>query len=909
MISTGKNNTNECGIYPIGDQSDPYHIGNVYGGIPTNLITNAIGWFLLMIMFIMIRKSAFKYMNIDQLGHLLTNTEKNISRLIHVFFSASQPTTDTDKTPSDCEEGVTNAGLQPSPTSSSSGDQNDANNVVVCNEGEGGETDLVDCTGMGDELVRNRSSTSDSSISSSNLLNSRRQELTRRNSVLREGDSFWAWLVQFITFSDSTMLKLAGPDAVQYLRFQKYLIAFVLLTTIICICIILPFNFQGDLQGSTLDFGHTTLSNLKPESNSLFVHIIFSFILFPISIFIMRRFSIRLDFRDASLEITRTVQIENIPHHMCVEKLIRRHFSEAYSRIQVKDVKIVFDVSKLTDLSIQLKDAKDARKYGEMYKASHRQDLQMYPHCAARCCSCFCVCCSAKVDVIEWYSTEEQRLHREVQRQKELSINTPLGMAFVTFTNLNDSKHVYDDHKRAAFWCSTKPPQSSLSPTLRPDNWRVQFAPPPRDIYWENLSDKRRWLITRTVFSNLCLFCVALFLTTPEFIVSQINPLINSLMKTDGTIQIPSWITDFIPTLLLWSFTALMPVLVAYSVRWLGFWYRSEENHSIMIKTFWYLWVMVLIFPTFGFTTGLALLENLFGPGNEPGNGTEPGHGDGVIRWECIFLPDSGAFFVNYVITAAFIGSGLELIRFPELFWYGLQVCLSRSEADSRAIQRAVTYEFRFGEQYARMLLLFAMVIMYSISCPLITPFGLVYFILKHLVDKHNLAFVYAPSKINKSVHRSAINFVIFCVTLLQVFMTSFSFIRSINVSVDNLTTRTKLSLGLLFVSIMIFSAQIWSDFCKKMSPIKYADVLYTEDDTEDEHEQKYIPEVLRSCYPFKETADNQEAQETSKVEISNDAYDNPGYGTFVKDLVCSDDVENAENNVTEDTEKLIEED
>ena len=43
-------------------------------------------------------------------------------------------------------------------------------------------------------------------------------------------------------------------------------------------------------------------------------------------------------------------------------------------------------------------------------------------------------------------------------------------------------------------------------------------------------------------------------------------------------------------------------------------------------------------------------------------------------------------------------------------------------------------------------------------------------------------------------------------------------------------------------------------------------------------------------------------------MEISNDAYDNPGYGTFVKDLVCSDDVENAENNVTEDTEKLIEE-
>ena len=149
------------------------------------------------------------------------------------------------------------------------------------------------------------------------------------------------------------------------------------------------------------------------------------------------------------------------------------------------------------------------------------------------------------------------------------------------------------------------------------------------------------------------------------------------------------------------------------------------------------------------------------------------------------------------------------------------------------------------------MLLMLSMVVMYSISCPLITPFGrlcanshcvevyfwythirlgciqttvcpgLVYFLFKHFVDKHNLAFVYARSKINKNVHRlndalkwensftvlprltqcvqycslvtrfglnsnsfqhcifrSAINFVMFSVGLLQVFMLSFSFIR-----------------------------------------------------------------------------------------------------------------------------------
>lgn len=47
-------------------------------------------------------------------------------------------------------------------------------------------------------------------------------------------------------------------------------------------------------------------------------------------------------------------------------------------------------------------------------------------------------------------------------------------------------------------------------------------------------------------------------------------------------------------------------------------------------------------------------------------------------RWRCLFLPDKGAFFVNYVITSSLIGTGLELIRFPELFLYAIRVALSR---------------------------------------------------------------------------------------------------------------------------------------------------------------------------------------------------------------------------------------
>ena len=49
---------------------------------------------------------------------------------------------------------------------------------------------------------------------------------------------------------------------------------------------------------------------------------------------------------------------------------------------------------------------------------------------------------------------------------------------------------------------------------------------------------------------------------------------------------------------------------------------------------------------------------------------------------------------------------------------------LCRSQAESASVRAAVLWEFPFGIQYAWMLLIFAMTTVYSLLCPLITPFG-----------------------------------------------------------------------------------------------------------------------------------------------------------------------------------------
>lgn len=58
------------------------------------------------------------------------------------------------------------------------------------------------------------------------------------------------------------------------------------------------------------------------------------------------------------------------------------------------------------------------------------------------------------------------------------------------------------------------------------------------------------------------------------------------------------------------------------------------------------------------------------------------------LLFRCVFLPDNGAFFVNYVIASAFIGNAMDLLRIPGLLMYMIRLCLARSAADRKNVKR-----------------------------------------------------------------------------------------------------------------------------------------------------------------------------------------------------------------------------
>ena len=178
------------------------------------------------------------------------------------------------------------------------------------------------------------------------------------------------------------------------------------------------------------------------------------------------------------------------------------------------------------------------------------------------------------------------------------------------------------------------------------------------------------------------------------------------------------------------------------------------------------------------------------------------------------------------------------------------------------------------------------MTMTFCISCPLITPFGCLYFITKHYVDRHNIFFVYNPSKINKKVHATAISFVVLSTIVLQFFMTILGFFRG-SADITQLSIRSKYAIGLFLVSVNIFSAQLWSDTCKKFSPIEFMECTLVREQDLYQPDYDYLPDILKDNYvqPRFQPDDPQEAatvkpdQESSSASSPRIAKED--YGTF----------------------------
>jgi hypothetical protein len=229
-------------------------------------------------------------------------------------------------------------------------------------------------------------------------------------------------------------------------------------------------------------------------------------------------------------------------------------------------------------------------------------------------------------------------------------------------------------------------------------------------------------------------------------------------------------INIYISNLLLLATASFLVFCVSRSYILECHWTQSRREQAVMRKTFIFLLLMLIILPSAGLTSVSALAESVIKDSSSLQS-----------KLNCVFLPGSGAFFVVYVLTSGFIGTAVELLRLPELAYYLYYRATAKTRwQKEQALRKAGDWDFLYGVQYAWHLVIFTMVITFSVTTPIITPFGVLYFILRYFTDKYSIYYVYRPSPFHgrQFLHRSAINFVIVGAVFLQISTLFFSIVR-----------------------------------------------------------------------------------------------------------------------------------
>uniref|UniRef100_A0A8D0BAP3 Transmembrane protein 63A n=1 Tax=Salvator merianae TaxID=96440 RepID=A0A8D0BAP3_SALMN len=582
---------------------------------------------------------------------------------------------------------------------------------------------------------------------------------------LDPAQGFCSWMVSAFRLHDEEIHEKCGDDAITYLAFQRHIICLLIVVSMLSLCVILPVNLSGNLlDEDPYSFGRTTIANLQTSNDLLWLHAILALFYLILTFLFMRHHTKSIRYSEESI-VKRTLFITGLPRN-AKKTSIENHFIEAYPACRVQEVQLCYNVAKLTYLHMERKKAeKNLAYYMHLFQRfGKRYFINPRP------CGQF-ICCNIRgcemEDAVDYYSRISSKCLKEYVKEEKKIYDKPLGMAFVTFQKKSMATYILKDFnacKCQSYKCKGEPQPSVYSKELRISKWNIAYASFPEDICWNNLSVQGiRWWFG-WLFINLLLFVVLFFLTTPSIIISTMDKF--NVTKPIHYLNNPV-VSQFFPTLLLWSFSSLLPTIVYYSTVFESHWTKSGENRLMMHKLYIFLIFMVLILPSLGLTSLDFFFRWVFDKASES-----------RIRLECVFLPDQGAFFVNYVIASSFIGNGMELLRLPGLMLYTIRMFLARSTGERKNIKQHQAYEFEFGAMYAWMLCVFTVIMAYSITCPIIVPFGLIYMLLKHTVDRHNLYFAFLPVKLEKEIHLAAVNQALAAPILCLFWLYFFSFLR-----------------------------------------------------------------------------------------------------------------------------------
>ncbi|ESW17944.1 hypothetical protein PHAVU_006G000300 [Phaseolus vulgaris] len=540
---------------------------------------------------------------------------------------------------------------------------------------------------------------------------------------------FLNWMPEAIRMPEPELIDHAGLDSVVYLRI--YLIGLKIFVPIAFLAwtVLVPVNWTSTgLEGSQIrnitssDIDKLSVSNVHSRSERFWGHIVMAYAFTFWTCYILLKeygkvASMRLSFLAAQKRRPDqfTVLVRNIPSDPdeSVGELVE-HFFLVNHPDHYLTHQVVYDANRLAKLVNKKKKLKNWLVYyqNKLERTSKRPEIK----------TGFLGLWGRKVDAIDHYTDEIDKLSKEIVVEREKVINDPnsiMPVAFVSFKT-----------RWGAAVCAQT--QQTRDPTL----WLTEWAPEPRDVYWRNLPIPYVSLTVRRLIIAVAFFFLTFFFMIPIAFVQTLAS-IEGIQKAAPWLKpfvsmsfVKSFIQGFLPGIVLKLFLIFLPTILMIMSKFEGF--ESISSLERRSASRYYLFNFVNIFLG-NILTGSAF-QQLSSFIHQPANQYPVTIGTAI--------PLKASFFITYIMVDGWASIAAEVLMLKPLIFYHLKnFFLVKTEKDREEAMDPGSIGFNTGEP--RIQLYFLLGLVYAAVTPAVLPFIIVFFGLAYLVFRHQIINVY----------------------------------------------------------------------------------------------------------------------------------------------------------------------
>ncbi|KAK8491247.1 hypothetical protein V6N11_051259 [Hibiscus sabdariffa] len=361
---------------------------------------------------------------------------------------------------------------------------------------------------------------------------------------------FLNWMPAALQMPEPELIDHAGLDSAVYLRIYLLGLKIFVPIAFLAFTVMVPVNWTNNtLEHSGLTFSEIdklSISNIPNGSDRYWTHLVMAYAFTFWTCYSLKQeyeivAAMRLHF--LASEHRRpdqfTVLVRNIPPDPdeSVSELVE-HFFLVNHPDHYLSHQVVYNANKLSGL---VKEKKKIQNWLVYYQNKYERNPSKRPLLKK---TGFLGLWGDSVDAVDFYTAEIERLSRDISTEREKITNNPKSImpaAFVSFKT-----------RWGAAVCAQT--QQCRNPTI----WLTEWAPEPRDLYWENLAIPFVFLTIRRLIVAVAFFFLTFFFMVPIAIVQSLanvesiektlpflKPIIEVIPKTIGA-SIPMKATFFI---------------------------------------------------------------------------------------------------------------------------------------------------------------------------------------------------------------------------------------------------------------------------------------------------------------------------------------------------------------------------